>query len=668
MIRKAIMPHSSGRTSNVLTSKRPSTRRLGWRVAGTLGASLALAGVSLVPAQATPVGASLVGAAVSPAAASSQFNASWSLPSFYEETQLATNGQGGFPNYRIPALTVAPNGDLLASYDGRPTGADAPGPNSVLQRRSTDGGKTWGEQTVIAAGVTTGAKSGYSDPSYVVDRVTGEIFNFHVLSFDQGFFGSTAGTSLENRNILHAAVARSSDNGKTWSSEVITGDITPQASWISRFAASGQGIQLRYGPHAGRLVQQYTIRTSAGALQAVSVYSDDHGATWQAGTPVGTGMDENKTVELSDGTIMLNSRDSAGSKARKVAYSTDGGVSYGEVSIDRSLPDPTNNASIIRAFPDAAEGSAEAKVLLFSNAGSTASRSNGTVRLSFDDGKTWSGSRVFQTGGMAYSTLATLPDGSVGLLYEPESGNGGIRFARFSLAWLGALPITVSAEATPLELDGKGKNRDVASTEVTVTVRNVSSSAFKVDRVAISAGPGWHGQDKGVGKLQAGRSKQVKLSLSSPRGLSAGSYSAAITVSAGDDASTINVPLSLEPLGEELVTISAQAEGDGAVKVGDKVAVTYRVSNRSQATLALVPTGNLSGFSRPSAPNCGYSALAAGASYTCTTAFHTVTEADLAARGFTPQTTWELRVGGYSGTLLQTLERNGTFVPLRAAK
>ncbi|WP_158588241.1 exo-alpha-sialidase [Galactobacter valiniphilus] len=663
---------SSGRTSNVPTSARVDRSRpgrLGWRVVGTVGASLALAAVSLVPAQAAPspvVEGSQPPVAAS--AASTQYNASWSLPSFYEETQLATNGQGGFPNYRIPALTVAPNGDLLASYDGRPTGGDAPGPNSILQRRSTDGGKSWGAQTVVAAGVTSAPKRGYSDPSYIVDRQTGEIFNFHVLSFDQGFFGSTAGTSLENRNVLHAALSRSTDNGVTWSGEVITDQITPQAGWISRFAASGQGIQLRYGPHAGRLVQQFTIRTSAGALQAVSVYSDDHGASWKAGTSVGTGMDENKTVELSDGTIMLNSRDSAGSKARKVAYSTDGGVSYGEVTLDRNLPDPTNNASVLRAFPDAPQGSAEAKVLLFSNAGSTSSRTNGTVRISFDDGKTWSGSRVFQTGGMAYSTLATLPDGSIGLLYEPDGGNGGIRFARFSLAWLGALPVTVTAEAAELELGTHGKAKGTATTDVTVTLSNVSSSALKLDRVALAAGPGWTGEDKGVGTLRPGQSKRVKLKLTSPRGLHAGDYIGLVTVTAGAESSTSKVALNLPATGEELVTVAAQAEGTGEVSVGDKVAVTYRVSNRSQATLALVPTGDLSGFSRPSAPNCGYSALAAGSSYTCTTAFHTVTAADLAAGGFTPSTSWELRVGGYSGTLIQTLRRNGPLVPLTEAR
>ncbi len=73
-------------------------------------------------------------------------------------------------------------------------------------------------------------------------------------------------------------------------------------------------------------------------------------------------------------------------------------------------------------LPERAAGSAEAKVLLFSNAASQTGRINGTVRVSYDDGETWPVARVFQPGGMAYSTLATLADGTVGLLYEPGGG------------------------------------------------------------------------------------------------------------------------------------------------------------------------------------------------------------------------------------------------------
>ena len=74
--------------------------------------------------------------------------------------------------------------------------------------------------------------------------------------------------------------AITTDNGWTWTHRTITADITKDNPWTARFAASGQGIQIQHGPHAERLVQQYTIRTADGAVQAVSVYSDDHGKTW----------------------------------------------------------------------------------------------------------------------------------------------------------------------------------------------------------------------------------------------------------------------------------------------------------------------------------------------------------------------------------------------------
>ena len=73
---------------------------------------------------------------------------------------VANGGDGKFPVYRIPSIVQLNNGDLVVSYDGRPSLRDAPNPNSILQRRSTDGGRTWGEQTVIHAGVPGAQKQG----------------------------------------------------------------------------------------------------------------------------------------------------------------------------------------------------------------------------------------------------------------------------------------------------------------------------------------------------------------------------------------------------------------------------------------------------------------------------------------------------------------------------
>ena len=373
-------------------------------------------------------------------------DASTELPAAMSQAQhVAANT--ATDNYRIPAITTAPNGDLLISYDERPKdngngGSDAPNPNHIVQRRSTDGGKTWSAPTYIHQGTETGKKVGYSDPSYVVDHQTGTIFNFHVKSYDQGWGGSQAGTDPENRGIIQAEVSTSTDNGWTWTHRTITADITKDNPWTARFAASGQGIQIQHGPHAGRLVQQYTIRTAGGAVQAVSVYSDDHGKTWQAGTPIGTGMDENKVVELSDGSLMLNSRASDGSGFRKVARSTDGGQTWSEPASDKNLPDSVDNAQIIRAFPNAAPGDPRAKVLLLSHSPNPRpwSRDRGTISMSCDDGASWVTDKVFHEPFVGYTTIAVQADGSIGLLSEDASEGasyGGIWYRNFTMSWVG---------------------------------------------------------------------------------------------------------------------------------------------------------------------------------------------------------------------------------------
>ena len=373
-------------------------------------------------------------------------DASTDLPASMSQAQhLAANT--ATDNYRIPAITTAPNGDLLISYDERPKdngngGSDAPNPNHIVQRRSTDGGKTWSAPTYIHQGTETGKKVGYSDPSYVVDHQTGTIFNFHVKSYDQGWGGSRAGTDPEDRNVIHAEVSSSTDNGWTWTHRTITADITKDNPWVSRFAASGQGIQIHHGAHAGRLVQQYTIKTADGAVQAISVYSDDHGTTWQAGSPVGTGMDENKVVELSDGSLMLNSRASDGSGFRKVATSTDGGQTWSEPVSETSLPDSVDNAQIIRAFPNAAPDDPRAKVLLLSHSPNPRpwSRDRGTISMSCDDGASWATGKVFHEPFVGYTTIAVQSDGSIGLLSEDASDGasyGGIWYRNFTMNWVG---------------------------------------------------------------------------------------------------------------------------------------------------------------------------------------------------------------------------------------
>ncbi|CAL5869536.1 uncharacterized protein PFLUO_LOCUS3766 [Penicillium psychrofluorescens] len=388
----------------------------------------------------------------------------------FKET-LARDGQGPYPYYRIVGLTSLGNGVLLAAFDGRPNGGDAPSPNSILQRRSTNGGKTWGNLTYIAKGQNGDNDTqqyGFSDPSYVFDHTSGTVFNFHVFSKNQGFAGSELGNNDTDLDVLSAEVSVSTDAGLSWSTDpthqpnlppidsinpgappLITKIVKPLGKTVNGvanvggvrggFAASGEGIQLRYGSRAGRLIQQYVGRViqsdGSTSMQAYSVYSDDSGKTWQMGQPVGSGMDENKVVELSNGDVMLNSRPSDNSGYRKVAISNDGGETYSTPKTDTQLPDPECNGAIARMYPDAAEGSTLAKILLFTNANNMHSRENGTIRYSCDDGATWSSGRVFQPNATGYSTVTALGNDKFGIFYEGP-GNDLI-FLEVNKTWIG---------------------------------------------------------------------------------------------------------------------------------------------------------------------------------------------------------------------------------------
>ena len=97
-----------------------------------------------------------------------------------------------------------------------------------------------------------------------------------------------------------------------------------------------------------------------------------------------------------------------------------------------TLIEPQCQGTILR-YSDPLDG--QVSRILFANPASQKRRANGTVRLSLDEGKTWSVSRVLYPGGYAYSCLTVLPDRTIGCLFERD-GYKHITFARFTLAWL----------------------------------------------------------------------------------------------------------------------------------------------------------------------------------------------------------------------------------------
>ena len=316
--------------------------------------------------------------------------------------------------YRIPALITAPNGDLIAAIDERlPSCADLRGSDdiNIVIRRSTNHGKTWGAiETVMNFPLGQSA----SDPSLIVDAMTNEIFLFY------NFMNLTT-----EKDIYYLHVMKSSDNGKTWSKpEDITSQISkPEWHKDFKFITSGRGIQTRTGK---------LLHCMANLNSGMHVFgSDDHGKTWfLVDTPIAP-ADESKIIELIDGTWMINAR--ANKKGlRYIHTSTDEGKSW-ITKADSTLIDPGCNASIIR-YSSVKDGFRKNR-LLFSNAKAEKGRTNLTVRVSYDEGKTWSKGKTIYAGPSAYSSLTVLKNGDIGVFFEKDEYTKNV-FARFSLKWL----------------------------------------------------------------------------------------------------------------------------------------------------------------------------------------------------------------------------------------
>ncbi|NVK50870.1 MAG: exo-alpha-sialidase [Cyclobacteriaceae bacterium] len=355
-----------------------------------------------------------------------------------QETLVFEAGKEGHAIYRIPAIISLPNGELLAFAEGRVNGSDDFGDVNLVMKRSLDGGFTWSPLQTLVDYDSLQA----GNPAPVVDRLDpnypeGVIFLFYNTGNNHEY------DIRMNKGVREVWMIKSFDLGRNWTEpENITlqvhkpnnPDFNPKYKnpddWRHYANTPGHAFQFQQGPHKGRIY--VAANHSSGGpkedwsdYQAHGFFTDDKGKSFEISESVQIpGSNESIAAELSNGRMIMSSRYQKGTvRQRILAFSSDGGETWDEAYFEEELPDPVCQASIL----DIGELNGKA-IIAHSNAADEKERNYLTIKISYDEGKTWDHIIPVDFTGeseklpwTAYSDLVKLDEQTLGILYERDN-------------------------------------------------------------------------------------------------------------------------------------------------------------------------------------------------------------------------------------------------------
>lgn len=348
-------------------------------------------------------------------------------------------GMGGeYDYYRIPALGVDQNGKMYAMFDYRHKENSDIGNGHAIDICSKEGqynsvnNFTW---NFTKKNHLVGKDNyGYGDPAIVVDADNNEVLVLCVCGGnkykngpqEQGAIWCKNDKWDENITPLTNQIKKLGEEASNWNTN-------------GMFFASGRILQSRI-VKKGTYYRLYAALLSSGYGNAV-VYSDDFGRTWNVLGDAKTSCcpdpkgNEAKVEELSDGTIVLSSRAQrkrwfnvftfTNLDAATGSWGTPAQpdrIMYGDGS-------PVNGDFYrLRVF----HNGTPAEILLQFHTNENSARENltcfwrditGQTAATFNTADNWNVGLQIVNGQSCYSSMAIMPDGYIGLLWEDGTNN-----------------------------------------------------------------------------------------------------------------------------------------------------------------------------------------------------------------------------------------------------
>lgn len=379
-----------------------------------------------------------------------------------EYSTVFTPGEHGYIGFRIPSVVTLSSGRILAIIEARGEGRTDCAENDIVLKYSDDEGKTWSDIIQMAES----GKASLNNPTSVYIKEKNRVlvmFQEYPPKLNEG-----SADSGFNGNITRTYTIFSDDEGLTWSKKK---DITKQIKQINATGyASGPGAMIRVtaGPDKGSIIAPLNVSGGKNGWYNYLAISNDFGENWNILEGKSSyGTNESQIVQLTDTEFLINARChkftdekervpegwspwNFGRVTRCRAYIPvtiqNGKAIWHKTRLRYDLPDPLCQGGIFR-YSGLENGTISR--LIFVNAANDISvpdkrgfqrtpvaRVNGTVRISYNNGRTWKYSKRFYGNRFTefmYSVPTKLKSGKIGCLFE---AGDVIKFASFGLDWL----------------------------------------------------------------------------------------------------------------------------------------------------------------------------------------------------------------------------------------